>query len=92
MTYIKKFVFASDVEETGFFMSSWQSKMACFNTTYPFHIFPEKALSQLDFDKPITILYGGNGSSKTTALNIISEKLGLGREALYNKRAIFGIF
>lgn len=85
MIYINKFSFASDLEEVDFFTNSWQSKMTCFNSAYPFQIFPEKALSQLNFDTPITILYGGNGSGKTTALNIISEKLGLGREALYNK-------
>ena len=39
--------------------------------------------------EPITILYGGNGSGKTTALNVIAEKLNLERDALYNRSAFF---
>ena len=33
----------------------------------------------------MTILYGGNGSGKSTALNIICEKLRLQRDTLYNR-------
>lgn len=43
----------------------------------------------LDFEEA-TILYGGNGSGKTTALNVIAEKLGLGRDTLYNRSNFFG--
>ena len=43
----------------------------------------------LDFE-PVTILYGGNGSGKTTALNVIAEKLGLARDTLYNRSNFFG--
>ena len=35
------------------------------------------------------ILYGGNGSGKTTALNVIGEKLGLHRDSLYNRSNFF---
>lgn len=42
----------------------------------------------LDFE-PVTILYGGNGSGKTTALNVIAEKLGLERDTLYNRSNFF---
>ena len=42
----------------------------------------------LDFE-PVTILYGGNGSGKTTALNVIAEKLGLQRDSLYNRSNFF---
>ena len=37
----------------------------------------------------MTILYGGNGCGKTTAINVIAEKLGLQRDALYNRSAFF---
>ncbi len=62
-----------------------KSKMTCYSSFYPFGLLPQKGLERLYFDSPITILYGGNGSGKTTVLNIIAEKLSLGREALYNK-------
>lgn len=39
--------------------------------------------------EPITILYGGNGSGKSTALNVIAEKLELERDTLYNRSAFF---
>jgi predicted ATPase len=42
----------------------------------------------LDFE-PVTILYGGNGSGKSTVLNIIAEKLGLTRDTLYNRSNFF---
>lgn len=85
MNYLKSFTFARELDEINFFKYSHESKMTCYNSVYPFQIFPEKEFTHLNFDAPITILYGGNGSGKTTALNIISEKIGLGREALYNK-------
>ena len=34
-------------------------------------------------------MYGGNGSGKTTALNVIAEKLGLERDTLYNRSNFF---
>ncbi len=39
--------------------------------------------------EPVTILYGGNGSGKTTVLNVIAEKLGLARDTLYNRSCFF---
>ena len=49
---------------------------------YPFSILTHR-LTSLDFE-PITILYGGNGSGKSTILNVISNKLSISREAPYN--------
>lgn len=34
--------------------------------------------------EPITILYGGNGSGKSTVLNVISQKLHVSRKSTYN--------
>ena len=42
----------------------------------------------LDFED-ITILYGGNGSGKTTALNVIAETIGAKRDTLFNKSNFF---
>jgi predicted ATPase len=60
--------------------------MTCFsnNNVYPFKIFPEKGVERLSFE-PITIFYGGNGSGKSTILNVIAEKLDLDRSAPFNK-------
>ena len=50
--------------------------------------FRKKGLTQLDFED-ITLLCGGNGTGKTTALNIIAEKLKLTRASLYNRSCFF---
>ena len=50
---------------------------------YPFGVLSDHSLESIDF-APITILYGGNGSGKSTALNVISEVLGVKRNAAYN--------
>ncbi|MFA9376950.1 MAG: AAA family ATPase [Lachnotalea sp.] len=42
----------------------------------------------MDFES-ITILYGGNGSGKTTVLNVIADKLKIVREAIYNRSSFF---
>ncbi len=39
--------------------------------------------------EPVTILYGGNGSGKTTALNVIAEKIHAQRFAAYNRSNFF---
>ena len=63
-------------------------KRTCYDTYYPFQIVSKHGLEVLDFE-PVTILYGGNGSGKTTALNVIAEKLGLERDTLYNRSDFF---
>lgn len=54
------------------------------NVLYPFKVLSVKGLHSLDFSE-ITILYGGNGSGKSTALNAISNVLGVARNSAYNK-------
>lgn len=63
-------------------------KRTCYDTYYPFQTISKHHLTRLDFE-PITILYGGNGSGKTTVLNVIAEKLGLARDTLYNRSNFF---
>ena len=53
------------------------------SSNYPFGVLSYHSLESLDF-APITILYGGNGSGKSTALNVISDVLDIRRNAPYN--------
>ncbi len=85
MLYLSSFLFP-DIEEEYDFI--FRMKQTCYDTIYPFQILSKHGLRRLDFE-PVTILYGGNGSGKTTALNIIAEKLGLQRDSLYNRSNFF---
>lgn len=85
MVYLSVFEFP-DIEEEYDFM--FGLKATCYDTVYPFQILSKNGLRRLDFE-PVTILYGGNGSGKTTALNVICEKLGLQRDSLYNRSNFF---
>ena len=54
---------------------------------YPFHIFLEKELFNIEFD-PITIFYGDNGSGKSTLLNIITETINKDKKVIERRGAI----
>lgn len=71
MIYLSQSEFPSKEKEFDFFLAQ---KRTCYDSFYPFQILSKHDLRILDFE-PITILYGGNGSGKTTALNVIAEKL-----------------
>lgn len=86
MIYLSHFSFPGREREYDFTM---KQKRTCYDTVYPFLILSAHQLKMLDFE-PVTILYGGNGSGKTTALNVIAEKLGLARDTLYNRSNFFG--
>lgn len=86
MIYLESILFPSEDDEWDFRMSVQRT---CYTTLYPFYVLSQAGLQRLDFE-PITILYGGNGSGKTTALNIIAEKLGIQRGAPYNRSNFFG--
>lgn len=74
--YLDSFVFPNEDWE-------WNARLAekrtCYNTMYPMGVLSGIGLERLDF-APITILYGGNGTGKTTALNVMAAKLGLLRD------------
>lgn len=85
MIYLKEFSFPSlDSEE--FFLN--EIKQTCYDTYYPFRVLSYKELDTIAF-QPITIFYGGNGSGKTTMLNIIAETIGAKRDTLYNRSSFF---
>ena len=89
MRYLERFYLPGEAGEYKFFANQ---RRTCYNSFYPYQIFPEKELDALDFE-PVTILYGGNGSGKTTLLNLIAGALGLGRgAACYNKSTFFDAF
>lgn len=85
MIYLAQFCFPHREQEYDF---AFRQKRTCYDTYYPFQIVSKHGLEVLDFE-PVTILYGGNGSGKTTALNVIAEKLGLERDTLYNRSDFF---
>lgn len=85
MVYLTHFEFPDIETEYDFTMGQ---KRTCYDTFYPFLVLSKHRLAMLDFE-PVTILYGGNGSGKTTALNIITEKLALERDTLYNRSNFF---
>ncbi len=85
MVYLSEFTFPDADREFDFRMSV---KRTCYDTVYPFHVLSGRGLKRMTFE-PVTILYGGNGSGKTTALNVIGETLGLARDTLYNRSSFF---
>lgn len=85
MLYLSRFTFPDVEREVSFIMDE---KRTCYDSFYPFKILSRNDLTELEFE-PVTILYGGNGCGKTTAINVIAEKLGLQRDALYNRSAFF---
>lgn len=81
MIYLHTFTFPNEDMEFDFFMNV---KRTCYDSFYPFKILSRRNFERIDFE-PVTILYGGNGSGKSTALNVIAEKMGIQRDSIYNK-------
>ena len=72
MVYLKKFTLLDEIQEHNIEFN--EERRNIFNNYYPLHLFSSKSFKEINFDK-ITIFYGGNGSGKSTILNIIAEKL-----------------
>ena len=68
MIYLNSFKFVDEVREYNFILDE---KRTCYDSFYPFKILSKNQFERIDFNT-ITILYGGNGSGKSTALNIIA--------------------
>ena len=100
MIYLESFRLATEQDEAGYLLTGRKPSnpypkghkldMTCHNVNnpYPFKLFPFKYLERLDF-APITLLYGGNGSGKSTILNIIAQKLSLTRTSPYSRTPFF---
>lgn len=84
MIYLDSCRFPSFEAEDNFLAAYFKNNSYSLNTIYPFKVLSERGLHSLDF-KEITILYGGNGSGKSTALNTIGNLLGVARNSAYNK-------
>ena len=88
MVYVRRLRLPGEYAEDSFID---QEQRTCFNTFYPFKIFPDKGLDQVLFDG-ITMFYGGNGSGKSTLINVIAQKLGAERFSDFNDAPFFDDF
>ncbi len=88
MVYLNRFILPSDIAEIKVIENE---KRTCFNTFYPFKIFPLKKLRTLEFET-VTMLYGGNGSGKSTLLNVMAAKLNSARFSDFNGAPFFERF
>ena len=84
--YLTRFQFPDREQEDRF---SAGIRRTCYDSFYPFRVLTARGLTELEMEE-ITILYGGNGSGKSTALNVIAETLGLRRDTLFNRSSFFG--
>ena len=88
MIYLKKFILPSDHAETEVIKNE---KRTCFNTFYPFKIFPLKELRAIELDR-VTLFYGGNGSGKSTLINVMASKINAVRYSDFNDAPLFDKF
>lgn len=91
--YFRSFSIPSDsmVKNEIDYGDNFRAKLSFFenNEYYPIGLFPDGL--NLDFS-PLTILYGNNGSGKSTILNLIAEKMNIGRRAKINSSPFFSFF
>ena len=85
MVYLKSFEFPDDDREFDFLLGV---KRTCYTSFYPFKILSRRRFERIDF-APITMLYGGNGSGKSTALHVIAARAGVKCDARFNKTDFF---
>lgn len=89
MVYLESFHMLSRDEDEDFLISNPKSLRTDYNSCYPFVLFRDRELPDDFVFSDITIFCGGNGSGKSTILNVIAEKLGLSRSTLYNRSDFF---
>ena len=94
MVYLQSFRMPSKARDEDAFdpmSGAYVQKTAqtCRNSVYPFVMFRERGLPDPFTFGDITVLYGNNGSGKSTILNVIAEALGLRRAAPFNRSDLF---
>ncbi|MBQ8136052.1 MAG: AAA family ATPase [Clostridia bacterium] len=88
LLYLTSFAFPGAEAEADFLFGL---KTTYDQSVYPYGVLPGVGLNEIIF-RPVTIHYGGNGSGKSTALNVIAEKLRLERCSAYNRSRFFEDF
>ena len=88
MLYLRRFSLPGQGAEASFLARDSENKRTCYGSRYPFGIFLSRKVPPLTFE-PITILCGGNGSGKTTVLNLMAEKLELRRGSGVQPQLLF---
>jgi len=88
MIYVRRLILPSERAEINVVK---KEQRTCFNTFYPFNIFPDKKLFEIDFDG-VTMFYGGNGSGKSTLINVLARKLNSVRYSDFNDAPLFDQF
>ena len=89
MIYLRRFSLPTEGNEISFLTGSFENKRTCYTSRYPFGIFLNREVPALELET-VTILCGGNGSGKTTVLNLMGEKLGLRWGTVFNRSSFFG--
>lgn len=85
MQYLQSFQLLSREQEEDYFFAD---RSTLLTSKYPFNVFRYRELPIFEF-APVTIFCGGNGSGKSTILNVIAEKLQISRGAVYNRSEKF---
>lgn len=85
MISLSRFRFPGEDDEWGFYCGN---ETPLYSSYYPFGVLRKYNGLELNF-APLTIIYGGNGSGKTTILNVIAEKTGAQRTASYNRSVFY---
>ena len=88
MIYLSRFILPSEKEENDAIMLEHRT---CFNTFYPYKVFPPKQLRSIVLDR-ITMFYGGNGSGKSTLINLMARKVRADRYSDFNDSPKFDEF
>lgn len=83
--YLKSFRMPTREREEGFLN---YDRRTLLTSKYPFNVFRYRELPSFEFGA-VTIFCGGNGSGKSTILNVIAERLNLQRGAVYNRSEVF---